>query len=239
MEKFRLICRAAIYAACALMYARIMRLSGKQLQKKFLRMFSKMTENKKILIAGVGGQGIVYLTNIITEAAMLSGIPVSVSEIHGLSQRGGVVTAGIGLGEHCTGFFGKAGVDFLIGLEPLETQRCLPYLHKNSSVIFGSHRIQPYSVNAQMAAYPDVNSFVNYLREQCKEVVFVEHFPETIDSVLQNIFLLGRATQMKVFPLEKEKIEETINSTVTGYYKEKTVDVFRQGIEFDLKEKFA
>ena len=59
-----------------------------------------MIKNKKILIAGVGGQGIVYLSNIIAEAAMLSDIPVSVSEIHGLSQRGGVVTSGIGLGEH-------------------------------------------------------------------------------------------------------------------------------------------
>src|ERR1019366_278206 len=173
-----------------------------------------MNKNKKILIAGVGGQGIVYLSNIIVESAMLSDIPVSVSEIHGLSQRGGVVTAGIGLGEHCTGFYGKAGVDLLIGLEPLETQRCLPYLHKNSSVIFGNNRIQPYSVNAQMAEYPDVDSFVNYLKDQCREVVFIEHFPETIDSVLYNIFFLGRATRMKGFPLKKEKIEEAINSTV-------------------------
>ncbi len=194
-----------------------------------------MPDCKKILIAGVGGQGIVYLTNIIAEAAMLSGIPVSVSEIHGLSQRGGVVTAGIGLGEHCTGFYGKAGVDLLIGLEPLETQRCLPYLHKNSSVIFGSHRIQPYSVNAQMAEYPDVNSFVNYLKEQCREVVFIEQFPETVDSVLQNIFLLGRATRMNDFPLKKEKIEKAIKSTVMGYYKEKTLNIFKQGVEFELE----
>ena len=189
---------------------------------------------QKLLIAGVGGQGIVYLTNIIVEAAMLSGIPVSVSEIHGLSQRGGVVTSGIGLGEHCTGFLGKAGVDLLIGLEPLETQRCLPYLHKNSQVIFGNHRIQPYSVNAQMEKYPDVTSFVNYIREQCKEVIFIEHFPETVDSVLQNIFLLGRAVRMKDFPLKKDKIEEAIQSTVSGYFKEKTLGIFRQGVEFEL-----
>src|ERR1039458_5145663 len=196
-----------------------------------------MNKNIKMLSAGVGGQGIVYLTNIIVEAAMLSDIPVSVSEIHGLSQRGGVVTSGIGLGEHCTGFYGKADVDFLIGLEPLETQRCLPYLHKNSSVIFGNHRIQPYSVNAQMAEYPDVNSFVKYLKEQCKEVVFIEHFPETVDPVLQNIFLLGRATRMKDFPLKKGKIEEAIHSIVTGSYKEKTLNVFKQGVEFEMELK--
>lgn len=188
---------------------------------------------KKILIAGVGGQGVVYLTNIIVEAAMLSEIPVSVSEIHGLSQRGGVVTAGIGLGEHCTGFIGKAGVDFLFGLEPLETQRCLSFLHKNSSVIFGNYRIQPYSVNAQMAEYPNVNIFAEYLKKQCKETVFVEKFPEDIDTVLYNVFLLGRATRMKSFPLEAAKIEMAINSTVKGYYKEKTLRIFKCGVEFE------
>jgi Pyruvate/2-oxoacid:ferredoxin oxidoreductase gamma subunit len=119
----------------------------------------------------------------------------------------------------------------------LETQRCLHYLHKNSSVIFGSHRIQPYSVNAQIAEYPDVNSFVNYLNGQCKEVVFIERFPETVDSVLQNIFLLGRATRMKDFPLKKGKIEKAIHSIVTGSYKEKTLNVFKQGVEFEMELK--
>lgn len=193
----------------------------------------------KILIAGVGGQGIVYLSNIIVEAAMLSNIPVSVSEIHGLSQRGGIVTSGIGLGEYCTGFIGKAGVDFLIGLEPLETQRCLSFLHKNSSVIFGNYRVQPYSVNAQMAKYPEVNLFVNYLDEQCKEVVFIEEFPENMDAVLYNIFLLGRATRMKDFPFRAKKIEEAINATVTGYYKEKTLKALLLGLEFESKKQSA
>ncbi len=191
---------------------------------------------KKILIAGVGGQGIVYLSNIIVEAAMLSGIPVSVSEIHGLSQRGGVVTSGIGLGENCSGFYGKAGIDILIGLEPLETQRCLSYLHKNSSVIFGNYRVQPYAVNAQMAEYPEVNDFVAYISEQCKEVVYIEKFPENIDSVLYNVFLLGRATRMQDFPLSANKIEEAINATVLGYFKEKTLKAFTLGLEFELNK---
>lgn len=186
----------------------------------------------KLLITGVGGQGIVYLSNIIVEAAMLSGIPVSVSEIHGLSQRGGVVTSGIGFGEYCTGFIGKAGVDFLIGLEPLETQRCLPYLHKNSSVIFGSYKLQPYSVNAQMAEYPDIELFQKYLVEQCKEVVFIKEYPAEINAVLYNIFMLGRATKMKGFILNKEVITEAINKNVIGNNKEKSLKAFNLGVEF-------
>ena len=198
-----------------------------------------MIKNYKILIAGVGGQGIVYLSNIIVEAAMLSGIPVSVSEIHGLSQRGGVVTSGIGLGEYCTGLYGKAGIDFLIGLEPLETQRCLSYLHTKSSVVFGNYRIQPYSVNAQMAEYPDVVEFAYYLGKQCTEVAFIEHFPEEIDSVLYNVFLLGRATRMKDFPFKKEITERAIDSVVTGYYKEKTLRAFKLGLDYELNKQMV
>lgn len=188
----------------------------------------------KILIAGVGGQGIVFLTNIIAEAALQSGIPVGVSEIHGLSQRGGVVTAGIGLGKNCTGFIGKAGVDLLIGLEPLETQRCLPFLHKNSSVVFNNHNIQPYSVNAQTASYPDVNSFATFLKDQCREVIFIDHFPPTVDQSAQNIFLLGVAARMKDFPLKKEKIRKAINATVFDFQKEKTLSIFAQGLKFKI-----
>lgn len=190
-----------------------------------------MEGRKKILIAGVGGQGVVYLTNIIAEAAMLSGVPVSVSEIHGLSQRGGVVTAGIGLGENCTGFTGVASVDFLIGLEPLEAQRCLSLLHKKSNVIFGNYRMMPYSVNAQMAEYPDISKLVGYLKSQCKEVVFIEKFPEGVEAVLYNIFLLGRAVKMKDFPLKEEKIKEAINKIVGNYYKENTLRIYNLGVE--------
>jgi indolepyruvate ferredoxin oxidoreductase, beta subunit len=194
---------------------------------------------RKILIAGVGGQGIVYLTNIIAEAAMLSNIPVSVSEIHGLSQRGGVVTAGIGLGKYCTGFTGKASVDFLIGLEPLETQRSLPFLHKNSSVLFSDYRIAPYAVNAGNGSYPDMDTFVNYLEEECKEVTFVREFPGDVDSVLYNLFLLGRACRMRGFPLSAKRTEQALLNTVSGFQMEKSLQVFRKGLAFRNKKLMA
>lgn len=183
----------------------------------------------KLLIAGVGGQGIVFLTNILAEAAMLYNLPVSVSEIHGLSQRGGVVTAGIGFGKYTTGFIGMANVDFLIGLEPLETQRCLPHLHRNSSVIFGNYKIPPYAVNAEIAQYPDVNAFAAYLHARIKEVVFVKDFPNELSSILQNIFLLGAAAQMKEFPFREDVVEEAIKNTVTDYHKEKALAMFHAG----------
>lgn len=193
----------------------------------------------KILIAGVGGQGIVYLTNIIVEAAMHSGVPVSVSEIHGLSQRGGVVTSGIGLGEHCSGFIGNASVDYLIGLEPLETQRCLQYLHTNSKVIFGPQQIAPYAVNAELAKYPDPGVLYAYLESHCREVIYINEFPKDVESVLGNIFLLGRATCLSDFPLKADHIEIAIQDVVPEYSREKSCAVFRRGIASGVKKEPA
>lgn len=196
-------------------------------------------KQQKILIAGVGGQGIVYLTNIIAEAARLSNIAVCVSEIHGLSQRGGVVTAGIGLGKHCTGFAGNANVDFLIGLEPLETQRCLQHLHTNSSVIFSNYRIAPYSVNSEMSTYPDVITFIEFIQKQVKEVVFINNYPAEITSVLYNVFLLGVATNMKDFPFDKKILKEAIKNTVMDFHLEKTLYAFQKGLEYEWKTQTA
>lgn len=198
-----------------------------------------MIKNIKILIAGVGGQGVVFLSNLVVEAAMISNIPVSVSEIHGLSQRGGVVTSGIGLGAHCTGFIGKASVDFLFGLEPLETQRCLSYLHKNSSVIFGHYRIQPYSVNAEITQYPELSVLATYLEKQCKEAVFIKEFAKHIDPILYNVFMLGRASRMNDFPFQEPLLEAAINNTLHGTKNKETMDAFKLGVAYEFDKKQA
>ncbi|MCC6753735.1 MAG: 2-oxoacid:acceptor oxidoreductase family protein [Saprospiraceae bacterium] len=188
-------------------------------------------ERCKIMIAGVGGQGIVYLSNLIVEAAVASGISASVSEIHGLSQRSGIVTSGIGLGEHCTGFLARASVDLLFGLEALETQRCLPWLHRNSSVVFCNHRLLPHAVNARTAEYPDPGQLARYLQNHCREVVCIDTRQLLIDTIRLNLFCLGVATRLAQFPLETVAIEQALARTSTERNLEKSLEVFRQGME--------
>jgi indolepyruvate ferredoxin oxidoreductase, beta subunit len=177
-----------------------------------------MSEASKILIAGVGGQGVVYLTNILVEASMLAGIPVAVSEIHGLSQRGGSVNAGITFGEHTYGFIEEAGADFLLGLEALEAQRSVTSLNKNSSVVVDNNRILPYSVNAETAQYPDTGRFIEYLRKHLTDVIFIEKMPPEVEPISRNLFVAGCASQLEGFPIKFEYIEEAIKiSSKTGY----------------------
>ena len=102
-------------------------------------------KNTKLIIAGVGGQGVVYLAEVLVEAAVKAGINVATSEIHGLSQRGGLVVAGMTFGDNMYGFVEDGGADFLIGLELLEAQRCLTYLHTNSIAVIDNTKIFPHA----------------------------------------------------------------------------------------------
>src|ERR1039457_3787711 len=128
----------------------------------------------KLIISGVGGQGVVFLAEILVDAAVMAGIPVATSEIHGLSQRGGSVMAGITFGENAYGFVEDGGADFLLGLEILEAQRCLNYLHTQSIAVIDNTKIIRHTVNSGKLQYPDTERLLDFLKENIREVIFIE-----------------------------------------------------------------
>ncbi len=193
-----------------------------------------MNETTKILIAGVGGQGVVFLTNLLVKAAMLADIPVATSEIHGLAQRGGSVTAGITLGENSYGFLEAGGVDILLGLEPLEAQRCVSYLNKNSIAVIDENRILPYSVNSGNAAYPDIKMFVDYLKTNINTVIYNEDRPKGINSIERNLYVLGKACKEINFPISVGFIKKAIAQEVIKVREVKCLEAFELG--FNKKE---
>ncbi len=191
----------------------------------------------KILVAGVGGQGVVFLTNLLVKSALLADISVATSEIHGLSQRGGSVTSGITLGEYTYGFIETAGVDILIGLEPLEAQRNVAYLNKNSIAIIDDNRILPYAVNAGNADYPNIEKFINYLKENIQTVIYNTESPKNMIAVLRNLYILGRACSEIQFPIPAKFIEKAIVELAKKGFKEKSLEAFNLGLTNNQKLK--
>ncbi|WP_269849076.1 2-oxoacid:acceptor oxidoreductase family protein [Methanosarcina horonobensis] len=99
-----------------------------------------------ILIAGVGGQGVVLASRMLALTAIKTGFHVSTAETIGMSQREGSVSSHVRIGDEISGSLIPAGkADLLIGLEPAETVRNLPFLKKNGKVIVNSHTIPPAS----------------------------------------------------------------------------------------------
>ena len=189
-----------------------------------------MSEITKILVAGVGGQGVVFLTSLIVEAAMQADIAVATSEIHGLSQRGGSVTAGITIGNNSTGFLEKAGVDILIGLEPLEAQRCVNFLHKDSIAIIDDNRILPYAVNSGKAAYPKIEEFVAYLKANIKMVIYNTEDLGEMKAILRNLYTLGKLCANYDFPIPTEAIVKSIRRLAHTGFEESSINAFNKGL---------
>jgi len=111
---------------------------------------------KSILLAGVGGQGTLLASEVLSEVLMSAGFDVKKSEIHGMSQRGGSVTSHVRWGQKVySPLIPEGTADILFGFELLETFRCLPMLRRNGSVIVNNLKIAPGPVATGQASYPE------------------------------------------------------------------------------------
>lgn len=129
-----------------------------------------------MLLAGVGGQGILLASDIISRVIMKSGLDVKKSEVHGMAQRGGCVTSHVRFGKKVYSPLAKMGaVDILVSFEKLETLRYLNYLKPGGIVIMSEEEIYPPSVNLGEIPYP---SAVEEIVRQQFETVAVLNAPE-------------------------------------------------------------
>jgi indolepyruvate ferredoxin oxidoreductase beta subunit len=111
---------------------------------------------KSVLLAGVGGQGILRASDILCLAFMASGLDVKKSEVHGMAQRGGCVTSHVRYGQKVYSPIAKKGdVDILVSFEKLEALRYLDYLKPQATIIINEEEIYPPSVNFGDAKYPE------------------------------------------------------------------------------------
>lgn len=112
--------------------------------------------NKSIMIVGVGGQGTLLTSRILGDVALSSGLDVKVSEVHGMSQRGGSVVTYVKMGEKVySPVIEKNEADILLCFEQLEALRWIDYAKKEASIIINTQRIDPMPVIIGKAKYPE------------------------------------------------------------------------------------
>jgi indolepyruvate ferredoxin oxidoreductase beta subunit len=127
---------------------------------------------RNILLAGVGGQGILRASDILCEVMMAAGYDAKKSEVHGMAQRGGCVTSHVCFGDKVYSPLAKKGdVEILVAFEKLETLRYLDYLKPDGIVIINDEQLNPPVVNLGDAPYPD--EIVEKVKKQFKAVHLV------------------------------------------------------------------
>ncbi|RLB92708.1 MAG: pyruvate ferredoxin oxidoreductase, partial [Deltaproteobacteria bacterium] len=103
-------------------------------------------ETKRLIIVAVGGQGNLLAAKVLGEAALSAGIPVHMSEIHGMAQRGGVVESALVFGEARSTIISDGEADAVVGFEPLETLRALNRCNRKTTVITNLAPLAPFTV---------------------------------------------------------------------------------------------
>ena len=113
-------------------------------------------ETRSIMIVGVGGQGSLLASRIIGNVLLSQGFEVKVSEVHGMSQRGGSVVTYVKYGDKVSSpVIVKGEADIIISFEQLEAARWLPYLKKGGHLVTSTQQIDPMPVIGGAAFYPE------------------------------------------------------------------------------------
>ena len=167
-----------------------------------------------IYICGVGGQGIIKTSVIIGEAAMNQGLNVVMSEIHGMSQRGGSVSTELKIGDFNSSIIPEGNADMLLSFEPIETIRGLHKVNKDSKIVYNTHPIVPSSTNV---AYPSVDRITNSLKENFNHVLPIDATKLAMEAgniLSLNMVLLGAVTADDKFPLSKDTVTDAMKNNL-------------------------
>ena len=188
-----------------------------------------MDNHYSIYICGVGGQGIIKTSTIIGEAALNQGLDVVMSEIHGMSQRGGSVSTELKIGGYSSSIIPNHAADMLLSFEPVETIRGLDKTNSETKIVYNTHPIVPSSSDK---AYPSVDNITRALKENFKHVLPIDGTKLAIDagSVLSlNMVLLGAVTADDKFPLKKESVIDAMKNNLKEKFHKMNMDAIESG----------
>lgn len=134
-----------------------------------------MRDGVNFLLVGVGGQGILTASDIVAEVGLAIGLDAKKSEVHGFSQRGGVVESHVRWGDSVAAPIAEKGtVDVLLAFETVESARWIDWLKPGGIVLVNRQQVTPMSVSAGDATYPPQAAIEAALRARTDDVTFVE-----------------------------------------------------------------
>jgi indolepyruvate ferredoxin oxidoreductase beta subunit len=179
--------------------------------------------SKNIVFCGVGGQGTVLASRLIAAAAMKEKKHVMTAETIGMAQRGGSVFSHMKIGEANSPLIGKGEADLIIGFEPGETVRQLPFLKKGGAVVTSIRPVQPVSAMIGRASY-DSDAMIAYLKAHVDHLILVDAdraLGEIGNLKVLNMVLLGAAMKTGAIGVDPADVEEAMR----GRLPEKLWDV--------------
>lgn len=189
--------------------------------------------HKNVILAGVGGQGILTLAAIIDYAAMLSGLQIKQAEVHGMSQRGGAVQSHLRISdkEIYSDLIPKGKADLIISLELMESLRYLPFLADDGIIITANETVE------NIPNYPEEEQIIQQIKNSGFKHIFIDVRKTALEAgsaKVENVVMIGLAS--KFLGIEKKQFQKSLKEL----FADKGEDIIALNLKaFDLGEALA
>ncbi len=178
---------------------------------------------KNMILCGVGGQGTVLASRLISSAAMARRIPVMSAETIGMAQRGGSVFSHLRMGEGIwSPMIGLGEADLILAFEPGEAVRMLPYLKSGGQMIVSSRPVMPVTAALSENSYR-AEEMLDFLKEHVRHLVIVDTdkaLREVGSPKVLNLILLGAALKSGALGLEAEDLKDAVRRQIPEKFHE-------------------
>ena len=188
-----------------------------------------MSEQGNILFCGVGGQGILLASEVTAYSLLAAGMDVRKSEVHGMAQRGGSVTAHLRYGTTVySPLISPGEADIVVAFEMMEAARYLPYMHSLSKVVVNTHKIYPPAVATGKMTYPE-----NVLEELTSRDIYVRELDafEIASRVCEvravNIVMVGVLSTY--LPIDEQVYVDVMNERIPERFRDVNIKAFHEG----------
>lgn len=191
-------------------------------------------DTKRLIIVAVGGQGNLLASKVLGEAALLSDVPVKMSEIHGMAQRGGVVESAVVFGDAQSTIISDGEADVLVGFEPSETLRALNKCNADTVVITNTAPLPPFTVGLGIGVYPEMDELKTLIKAKSSRFISfdgIELAKEAGNVMSLNIVLLGALIQTDILHLTADSVKKAIETTTKKAFIETNLKAFELGFE--------
>jgi indolepyruvate ferredoxin oxidoreductase beta subunit len=193
------------------------------------------TDITNIAIAGVGGQGVLTLAEILAKAALMDSHNVRVGEIHGMAQRGGHVVCTVRIGNNAKGPIVDSGTAHLVvGFEPVETLREISLVKRDGLVIMNSHVQYPVAVSMGKADYPSEDAIRNDIKKFTESLIEFDAMKLALEagsSRSMNIVMLGAIIGSKLTPIKKESAIQVVKDAFPSKFEKANLAAFEAGFD--------
>lgn len=191
-------------------------------------------ETKRLIIVAVGGQGNLLASKVLGEAALLADIPVRMSEIHGMAQRGGVVESAVVFGDADSTIISDGEADVLLGFEPSETLRALNKCNADTVVITNTSPLPPFTVAIGKGTYPDLENLQELIRNKTAKLIAFDALAlakQAGNIMSLNMVLLGSLIQTDMMPISADNVKEAIRTSTKKAFVDINIKAFELGFE--------